>query len=378
MNYLKNEWDALERYFPSLKAEVENIEFSKREGKDSDVLEVYRKNGGPGLMVSKELGGLGAGPVDAVRVHRALGALSPSLALAATMHDFTVAFLSEYSFYGNATLSYLEAIAKDNLFVSSGFAEGRSGSNILDATMSAKKVDGGYLVNGVKKPCSIAQSMDYITASLKIENADGELDQRCIAIIPAGAKGIETKPFWGINSLAGAQSMEVSLENVFVEDRNLFMPDEKVPLDSVEAGGFLWFELLVTASYLGVVSSLIGDVLSLKRGTDRERMALVSTVETFAKALEGIAYEMQTFESPEDATEDIVAKALLVRYGIQQQIGTLAFQSSELLGGMNFIKNPEIEYSIACCAPLAFHPPSRGSIAVALDSYMMGGSLELA
>ena len=378
MNYMKKEWETLEKYFPGLRTKLNEYTFPELEISDSIVVEIFRKYGGPGLMVASELGGKGAGAVDAVRVHRALGVLSPSLAIAATMHNFTVAFLAEYAFYGDTTLRYLESIAKNHLFVASGFAEGRSGANILDASMVAKKVDGGYLVSGTKKPCSISKSMDYITASLKIQESDGSIGQRCIAIIPADSKGVNVSPFWSVRSLAGAQSMEVTLTDVFVRDEDLFLPDQDVPLDAVEAGGFLWFELIVTASYLGVASSLVDRVLSQKRGNDVERMLLVSQIEMASKALEGIAFEIESFTSPEDAGEAVVANVLLVRYGVQKLLGDVAFQATELLGGMHFIGDPSIEYILSCCAPLAFHPPSRISVAPALDQYMAGGSLELA
>lgn len=378
MNYMKKEWQTLEAYFPGLRQKLNEYTFPELEVSDSQVVEIFRAYGGPGLMVASELGGKGAGAVDAVRVHRALGVLSPSLAIAATMHNFTVAFLAEYAFYGDTTLRYLESIAKKHLFVASGFAEGRSGANILDASMVAKKVDGGYLVSGTKKPCSISTSMDYITASLKIQESDGTIGQRCIAIIPADSEGIRVSPFWSVRSLAGAQSMEVTLTDVFVGDDDLFLPDQDVPLDAVEAGGFLWFELIVTASYLGVASSLVDRVLTQKRGNDVERMLLVSHIEMASRALEGIAFEIESFTSPEDAGEAIVADVLLVRYGVQKLLGDIACQATELLGGMHFIGDPAIEYTLACCAPLAFHPPSRVSVAPALDQYMAGGSLELA
>lgn len=377
MNFMKHERQVLNTYFPGLEDRLRSMDFSQRESNGSVVVETYREFGGPALLVPKTYGGKGATAVDAVAVHRALGLLSPSLAIAATMHDFTVAFLAEYAFYGDATRRYLQEIAQDNLYLASGFAEGRSGANILEPTMSAEAVDGGYRINGCKKPCSVSASMNYLTASVRLVDKDGELGQRAIAIIPATSSGIERSPFWQVSALAGAQSQEVRLRNVIIEPHNLFLPEAEVPLDAVEAGGFLWFELLITASYLGIASGIMEKIYDQRRTTAEERTRLLSLIETGAAALRGIAFEMQSQASPELDSEALVARVLLVRYGIQQQLGQIAFLGTELMGGMNFISDPTLEYSLACCAPLAFHPPSRLSIAQAIDGYMLGEALQM-
>ena len=149
-------------------------------------------------------GGKGATPVEAIQIHRAVAARSPSLAIAMTMHNFSVATLVEYLFYGDYTVELLQQIAGGQLLVASGFAEGRAGTSILDPTMKATPVEGGFLLNGSKKPCSLSNSMHILTASVAVPSNNGNGGhRRAVAVVPADSEGIDRKPFWSSNVLRG-------------------------------------------------------------------------------------------------------------------------------------------------------------------------------
>lgn len=378
MNFMKEERRIFENLYPGFAEEVLEIPLEDREGPNSDVVERFRRVNGTTLLVPREYGGTGATATEAVAVHQMLGSICPSLSVAATMHNFTVAFLAEYSFYGDATREFLRDIGENKRYLASGFAEGRAGANILHTTMEAKWLDnGGVSITGSKKPCSVAVSMDYLTASVMLEAKGSMPSQRAIAIIPAHLDGFERKEFWTPRSLAGAQTMEVVLNGVEIGEEMLFLPQADVPLDAVEAGGFLWFELLCTASYLGAVSRLYETALEQERGSAAERSRILCMLETCAAALRGMAEQIQNSPADERVSDDLVARALSIRFGIQMQLGEMAYTCAEMLGGMHFIRNPEVEYRLACCSALAFHPPSRIWAAEVLDAYARGGALEM-
>ena len=75
---------------------------------------------------------MGASMTEAIHIQRAIGSRSPSLAVATTMHHFSVASLVELTATGNGfEWAMLEAIATNNWLLSSGFAEGKPGQHIL-------------------------------------------------------------------------------------------------------------------------------------------------------------------------------------------------------------------------------------------------------
>ena len=373
MNLLKEDRATLEEFLPGLDAQLAAIPFSELERPGNPGIKIVREHRGPGLLIPKDYGGAGVTPSQAIRLHRAVASRSPSLAIAMTMHNFSVATLVEYCFYGDYTIDLLKQVAGGQLWVASGFAEGRSGTNILDPTMLATPMEGGFRVTGAKKPCTLSSSFHLLTASVAVPQPDGS-KRRAVALVPSDAEGIERRPFWKGSVLAGAESEELILKDVEITEEQLFYPEVDVGLDAVEAGGFLWFELLVSASYLGAAAALVEKVYEGQRGEVNERVQLAIDVEGAMAALDGVALAMATGERG----EAILAQGLLVRYSVQQAIERATDRALELLGGMSFIGKPEVGYLFQASRALGFHPPSRLSIAPSLDGYLAGGGLEMA
>ena len=134
------------------------------EVRGNKALDLFRQARGPALVIPVEYGGMGVDSAEAVLVTQAIGALSPSPAVATIMHHFSLATV--FTLAGSVRTSglewaLLEAMAGQNLLVASGFAEGRPGAGILSPTMTAVPAKGGgYLVNGSKKLCSLSHRMD--------------------------------------------------------------------------------------------------------------------------------------------------------------------------------------------------------------------------
>ncbi|MCA9710884.1 MAG: acyl-CoA/acyl-ACP dehydrogenase [Myxococcales bacterium] len=373
MSLLKIERATLTRYLPELAPRLGATPLMTLEEPGSGAIQAFRECHGPGLLIPRELGGLGATALDAVRIHRVLGSLSPSMAVATTMHDFTVVTLVEFGIFGGdeGCAALLQAVADNDMLMASGFAEGRSGTNILAATMEARQTeDGGYVLAGSKKPCSLSRSMDLLSGSA-ILRCEGAPPRRAIVLVPADTPGLERRPFWGSSVLTAAESEEVVLDGVVIPGDLLFFPDKEDELDAVEVAGYVWFQLLVTASYVGVATALVERALASGKGGASERERLAIEIEGAMSALEGVARALDAREP----SEDLLPRALLVRYSVQRSIERAAMEAAELLGGMAFISSPEVAYLLAASRALAFHPPSRLGSAEPLSRYLAGERL---
>jgi alkylation response protein AidB-like acyl-CoA dehydrogenase len=195
--------------------------------------------------------------------------------------------------------------------------------------------------------------------------------QFVVVTIPADTAGLERKPFWGTAILGGAESDEVILREVFVPDEQAFWFSNEDP--TLLEMSFLWFEVVITASYLGVASALVERVLTAAKGTATERTRLAIDIEGATAALEGVARAMIAGETGNDT----LAQVLFVRYAAQAAIGRTTALAGELLGGMAFIRSPEVGYLLAAATALAFNPPSRLSLTDALDTYLTGQRLNM-
>ncbi|MFH8899824.1 acyl-CoA dehydrogenase family protein [Streptomyces coeruleorubidus] len=368
-----------ERFHPGLLKELDQIPYTDRERPGSPVIDLFRIHGGVGLLIPEEYGGHGADALDALRVQLALGAVSPSLVAAVSMHHFTVAMLYSLAVKaGRLTdeqTALLRRIVPDQQVMASGWAEGRTAQNILKPAVTARPVRDGFLLTGAKKPCSLSRSMSLLTASVAIHGDDGE-PELALALVPADAPGLTVHPYWGNDLLAGAESDEVRLEDVFVPAGMVVRAgaDDPHRLDDLQSAGFVWFEMLISAGYAGGALALVEQVLERERGSVAERASLAVDMEAAVALLEGVARAT----GPEPGAEESVARVLVARYAVQNALPDIASRALELLGGLDFISGSGPAQAAAALRALAFHPPSRAAAAEPLLRWFDGGELVLA
>lgn len=379
MRSLDTARETCENYHPGLVKTLAGYSLPELEAPGSPIVGLFRAHRGPALLVPGEYGGYGASPLDAVRVMRAIGSLSPSLGAAATMHHFTAAMLFELA-RGVERLTprqveLLSRIAPDGLLLASGWAEGHTEQNILNPSVTATPApQGGFVINGSKKPCSLSASMDLLTASVSVPDEAGN-PSLAVLLLPASTPGIRVVPFWSSAVLAAAESDEVRLHEVHVAEDLVIRTTAADPgrLDDLQTAGFVWFELLITAVYIGVGSALAAQVLERKRGSVSDRAALSTKIESAVAMNEGTARAIADGLGGDEA----VAAVLLTRFAVQDALNQAADLAIELLGGIAFITSPDVAYLGSAVRPLAFHPPSRTSTAAALVDYVAGGPLLL-
>ncbi|GAA2581690.1 acyl-CoA dehydrogenase family protein [Actinomadura fulvescens] len=377
MRSLDEAREVCERHHPGMCAALAEISLTEREAPDGPVLGLFRKFGGPGLLVPAEYGGMGVDALSASRIVRAMSSYSPSLGAATTMHHYTVATLFSLATRAGrltpAQLDLLTKIAPADLIVASGWAEGKPGANIVVPAATARATDGGYLVNGGKKPCSLARSMDLLTASAAVP-VDGS-PTLALLLIPAGSPGISVHRFWLSNVLAGAESHEVRLNDVFVPADMVIRtePDDPDRLDDLQTTGFAWFETLATSVYVGAASALVEQALAGGRGSVTDRAQAAIQLESAVALVEGAARAVADGLTGDAA----VSTVLVARYAAQQALREATDMAAELLGGIAFMRSPDIAYLIAAVRPLAYHPPSRTAMAEALVDYFTGQPMRL-
>ena len=376
--FLAKERATLEKFFPGLDEALLKISLMERENQDNSssqanpTIKLFGQFGGPRLLIPAKYGGMQVTPFHAIQIQRALGSRSPSLAVAATMHHFTVAIIDEMT-PDKSDFDLFEHVAKNNLFFSSGFAEGRAGVSIFDSHMQVKPISNGLIISGSKKPCTLSMSMDLMTASVILSTEDGP-DEIALVVIPANSPGIERRPFWKSLALTGTESHEVILNEVYVAEEHIFKMGSPSKFDKVVARSFIWFELLACAAYLGVSSSLVERCFIANRGIPSERVALATELEGAMSALQGLAFSITDDDENRD---DLVAQAIFVRHFVEGVIERVAMGATELLGGMAFVQSPEVTYLLASARALAFHGPSRLSAASGLDKYLFGEPLQI-
>jgi len=239
-----------------------------------------------------------------------------------------------------------------------------SAASAFKPTVTARPADGGVLVNGRKQPCSLSATMDLLTASV----ADEESGRRGVIVIPAATEGITIERFWDTHILAAAQSDTVVLKDVFVPSELLFWNDVDDPAGQHEKTGYVWFGLLISATYLGAASLLLERMLQSPKTNAMLYSEAACEIESAMAALEGIA---RAFDAG-DRSDELSARVLFVREAIRHGIRRAAGTAVDALGGITFIKSPDIAYLLAAVQAAGFHPPSRRATADTLYAYHAG------
>ena len=155
----------------------------------------------------------------------------------------------------------------------------------------------------------------------------------------------------------------------------LFSAGYKHLLGDVQTVGFIWFELLICASYVGACAGLIETVTDAGRWTAHHRVDLAANLQLAISALEGAALDIE--RNPQDLP-NVLARLLLVRYGIEQLLTELSDQAHAMLGGMAFITSNQSSNGLMACRGLQFHPPAKISMASNLDTYLSHSTFSIA
>jgi hypothetical protein len=163
------------------------------------------------------------------------------------------------------------------------------------------------------------------------------------------------------------------LDDVLVP-ADLVVRSEKPPeeaIDTLTVSGFVWFELLITSSYLGAASALVGRVLDDALVPPLERSRLYVEIEAAMAAVENVARQVSSRCSEPQTLVD----ALVARYAAQEALSRIIPRSVELLGGRAFMSDDDVGYLAGCAHALSLHPPSRPKMAEPLTDFLAGDRL---
>lgn len=362
-----------ERVLPGLLAELEAADRAALEGPGNPGIEAFRRVGGCGLLIPADYGGRGASPADVLAVQLSMGARSLSSAVGLAMHLFTTATLVEVIGRSEG-MEWLvvEAIATQDLLEASAFAEGRPDAKVLSPTMHLEADGPAYRLSGAKRPCSLCTSMDMVTVSVSLPGGpdDGSF---AIALLPASGAGLTATERWDAPVLAGAQTGELVFDHVSVPRSALSYVGTPSAVDVSQIRGYAWFELCISAAYLGGAHGMAEAVRVAGRFDESGLLQVAVELTTARAALAGLA-EMLAAGCCDDA---FLAEVLSVRYGVERSIQRITDVAAEAAGVQMLQGSWPVMQLLTATRALAYHPPSRRRAGPGLVRFLDSGVLEL-
>lgn len=198
------------------RVEPKLVEYTNRAEFPFELVEDIKKLGVNGFHI-KEFGGPGLNTMEVGAVIFELAKVDSSI----------YTFLTVHNSIGMAVIDYLgneeqrARILPDGIalkkILSFGLTEPDYGSDATSLKTTAKRVPGGYVLNGAKRWIGNATFADIIIVWAKNEDEGSKIQA---FLVEKGSKGLSTKKIENKYSLRMVQNADVNLDNVFVPDHN--------------------------------------------------------------------------------------------------------------------------------------------------------------
>jgi alkylation response protein AidB-like acyl-CoA dehydrogenase len=367
-------WPDIEALLPaSVRAEIDaHAGAADAQGEASErSLEILREHGYFGLPVPAEFQGGGADLLACAAVQRELGMADAGLAVALNMHMFSVGMMVEYwRRHSDSSWLLLEAIASQRRIVASAFAEPGLGGSILRSHTRARREREGWLVTGVKSPCSLAGRCDLFCLQMEAEPAEPR--GLLVALIPATAPGLRVERTWDALGMRASESDTLRLEDCHIPDSLvLHRCDPGFDKDDVFAAGLLWFCVTTAATYIGLARRAIDEGSVGLRASRLPHLSAVradlpSVHSQLGEAVAGIlALEAactgvaRAFCASVSGATALLPVALAVKHSSAEVCARAVADTAELLGARSYARRGLLARLWRDVQAARFHPPTR-------------------
>jgi alkylation response protein AidB-like acyl-CoA dehydrogenase len=232
-------------------------------------LQDFRDNGLLKLTISEDLGGMGSGdgtrPGALPAGHRADGQ-GQYVDGAMPAHPQPRLAPDRPRRHAGAARALPAHVVEDGaLCNATGSEPGRTSRGQYNLTTSAERVDGGYVINGLKNYATLGDVADFNIMFAGVVHKAPSMGHLMI-VVPKGTPGLSLVPdSWNPMGMRGAASPSFKLENVFVPDSHVLGEPGVYPRERWQAK----FHLGFAAQYLGGAEGIF-DILTdylPKRGT---------------------------------------------------------------------------------------------------------------
>jgi acyl-CoA dehydrogenase len=318
---------------------------------------LLRERGFLELAVPAELGGAGLSRTELAEMLRELSHYCTATALALAMHTHVVAAAAWRWRHQNApTDGMLKKVAAERLqLLSSG------GSDWLNGSGKAEKVDGGYRIHARKVFASGAPSAHVFVTSAIEEDATGGPTVLHFAV-PMNAKGISIVETWDTLGMRGTASHDVVLDGVFVPDAAIAgrrKPGVWHPL--LETVTLVAFPLIYSV-YTGIAEAAREiAVRSVTKRSDPSVVELVGALDTELAAtriaLKSLVEFAETAYPKPETTNTIFMHRALIGQGAVRTVE----RALEVAGGYGFYRRLGLEKLFRDVQGARFHPLQTGA-----------------
>lgn len=316
------------------------------------------------LCVPAAYGGLGADYATYMMVAAEIGRFCGATALTYNMHicstmwtgvlaDGIAMTEAERSEHARRRNVHFARIVNDGAVYAQPFSEGSAAAaGRAPFGTTAKKVEGGWLINGRKIFASLSGAADYYGILCTEDKGDQHPDARDTLYIsvPATSAGLAISGDWNPLGMRGTVSRNLAFKDVFVADDEQLMP-RGVYFKGAQTWPAMFFTLAPT--YLGIanaaydftVSYLRGEVAGeppVKRRQYPTKQIAVAQMRIQLEAMRSL-FTRAIAEAKPNPSKDEKLRLYAAHYSVMEGANDIARLALRTCGGQSMMKHLPLE-----------------------------------
>jgi alkylation response protein AidB-like acyl-CoA dehydrogenase len=336
----------------------------------SENYEALRREGFYALNAPKDLGGWGIGLLGYSLAAEELAQGCAATALAFNMHLSITGPLLNSPEIPQATRERLAHLVVDEQKLIAGNFSETSSTALLGAhtpVTRARRVDGGYVINGRKMFASMLQAADYC-AVLAYPEGSTSPTAALLLLVPRHTAGRRVEANWDTLGMRATRSDSLILEDCWVpEDAVLIETDDITPFRRRRAD---WLWASYTAVYLGIGLAAYKEIRQVLKGRyphgytqplayhpDVRRRVAEMSVQLEAARL--MTYHSAWLNDTQGPTPTTLTALYQAKYMVGEAVSHLTRTALTLGGAHAIFKTAPLErlFRDGAIAPIQFPPP---------------------
>lgn len=311
-----------------------------------DVFKKMGEFGFMGVLVPEEYGGSGFGYHEYVAVIDEIAQVCGSVGLSTAAHNSLCTGHILYFGTEDQKRKYLPKLATAEYIGAWGLTEPTTGSDAMRMKCVAKKVDGGWILNGSKSWITHGISGDV---AVVLARTGDLLDSRGISsfIVERGTKGFKAGKKENKLGMRASETAEMHFEDCFVPDENLM---------GKEGEGFIQAMKILDGGRISIAALSLGiakGAFKAAVGYSKEREQFGQPISNF----QGISFKLADMATEIEASELLISQAstlknegkpmtkesAMAKYYASEVAVSVSAEAVHIFGGNGYTKNYPVE-----------------------------------
>ena len=226
----------------------------------------------------------------------------------------------------------------------------RAATGEVRFSTQARRVEGGWVINGRKIFVSLAGNANYYGVLCCEEKPDPQIRDTMFVAIPADAEGVAVSGDWDTLGMRGTDSRTLEFTDVFISTDELLLP-----LAVFQQAAIRWPHIFMTVSapYMGIaqaaydftVAYLWGEVPGMpatKRRSSPTKQLMVAEMRFCLEQTKALWYQ-DISEAGVDPSKDRRLRAYAAQYSVMENANNLCQQAIRVCGGHSLFRSFSLE-----------------------------------